>query len=623
MNPTYDVIVVGAGHAGCEAALACARMGLSTLCFALHLDSVAYLACNPAIGGTSKGHLVREIDALGGQMGLTTDQTLLQVHMLNTRKGPAVHSLRAQVDKQAYGNAMRRLLESQPHLELIQAEVARIRTQGDRVCGVESAYGLCYDAPCVVVASGVYLNSRIITGAFEAQTGPSGLLRSEQLGAALQSMGIPMRRFKTGTPPRVDRKSIDFSSMDVQRGDTPMTPFSFMTDPSHFDGFVQQPCYLTYTSQQTHEILRANLHRSPMFSGVIEGTGARYCPSIEDKVVRFADKPRHQLFIEPEGLYTDEMYVQGFSTSMPLDVQMQALHTIAGLEQARIVRPGYAIEYDCIDGRCLSLSLMHREIGGLFFAGQVVGSSGYEEAAAQGLLAGINAARYMRQEPPLILTRMQAYAGVLIDDLVTKGTPEPYRMMTARAEYRLLLRQDNADFRLTEAGYQVGLATRERYDRMCARRQRVDAAIAYLQQTRICAQTAQALHLCYDEVAGQPLSRVLTRPGVTAAQIAQADDTIASWEDDVRQQAEIALKYEGYIARQQREVDKQMKMETRPLPPDFDYAALKGLRIEARQKLAQQRPANLGQASRISGVSPADIAILSIFLTRQEQEGTP
>ena len=429
----FDVIVVGAGHAGCEAALASARMGLRTLCLTLQIDSVAYLACNPAVGGTSKGHLVREIDALGGQMGRTADQTLLQMRMLNLRKGPAVHSSRAQVDKQAYAQAMRHELESQPLLTLLQAEVSEVCVRSGRVCGVKTTYGLTYEAPAVVIAAGVYMNSRIITGEYVQQTGPAGLMRSSFLGEQLAFLDIPMRRFKTGTPPRVDGKTIDPEAMQIQRGDEPLHPFSFLTDATAYDGFEQDVCYLTYTNAQTHAILRANLSRSPMYGGVIEGTGARYCPSIEDKIVRFADKDRHQLFIEPEGRYTDERYIQGFSTSMPYDVQIEALHTIPGLTHARIVRPGYAIEYDCMDGRVCTLGLMVRHIPGLFLAEQVVGSSGYEEAAAQGLVAGINAARFVQQKDPLILTRMDGYIGVLIDDLVTKGTPEPYRMMTARA----------------------------------------------------------------------------------------------------------------------------------------------------------------------------------------------
>lgn len=616
---TYDVIVIGAGHAGCEAALACARTGLKTLCFTLSTDNVSYLACNPAVGGTSKGHLVREVDALGGQMGLVTDHTMLQVRMLNLRKGPAVHSLRAQVDKQRYGQAMRHVLETQENLDLMQAEAAELLVKNGRMVGVKSAFGQIAYAPAAVVCSGVYLNSRIIVGEFTAQTGPNGLIRSTHLRDSLKDLGIPVRRFKTGTPPRVDKRTIDFSKMRIQNGDDPMIPFSFLTDPKQFEGFVQEPCHLCYTTEQTHEILRNNLHRSPMYSGMIDATGVRYCPSIEDKIVKFADKNRHQLFIEPEGRYTDEMYVSGFSTSMPLDVQIQALKTIRGLEQARIVRPGYAIEYDCIDGRCLDLSMMHRDIAGLFFAGQIVGSSGYEEAAAQGIVAGLNASLYVRGEDPLVLTRMQAYAGVLVDDLVTKGTPEPYRMMTARAEYRLLLRQDNADFRLTQIGYRAGLATHERFERMSRRKQAVDDAIQYLGNTRLDREWLRALDLCDDRLRGQVLSQLLLRPEFNHERIAAVDAGFAAFDADVREQAEISVKYRGYIERQLREVAQQQRMEGRVLPECIDYPSITGLRLEARQKLMNQRPRNLGQASRISGVSPADIAVLSVYLSRLDR----
>ncbi len=617
---TYDVIVIGAGHAGCEAALACARTGLKTLCFALSADNIAYLACNPAVGGTSKGHLVREVDALGGQMGIVTDETLLQVRMLNLRKGPAVHSLRAQVDKQRYGQAMRRALETQDNLDLIQAEAAALIVQNGHVTGVQSAFGQVINAPAAVVCSGVYLNSRIIVGEYTANTGPNGLIRSTLLKNSLENLGVPLRRFKTGTPPRVDKRTIDFSKMQIQNGDVPMIPFSFLTNPKKFDGFVQEPCHLCYTTEQTHEILRNNLDRSPMYSGMIDGTGVRYCPSIEDKVVKFADKIRHQLFIEPEGRYTDEMYVSGFSTSMPLDVQMKALGTISGLEHARIVRPGYAIEYDCIDGRCLDLSLMHKDISGLFFAGQIVGSSGYEEAAAQGIVAGLNASLFVRGENPLVLTRMQAYAGVLIDDLVTKGTPEPYRMMTARAEYRLLLRQDNADFRLTGIGHLAGLATAERYDRMCERKRAVDKAIDHLNSVHLNRDMLCSLGPDDERLLGLSLSQLLLRPAFNQHNIADTDEAFAAFEKDVREQAEISIKYRGYIERQLREVAQQQKMEGRSLPDDIDYNNVTGLRLEARQKLLSQRPRNLGQASRISGVSPADIAVLSVYLSRRERE---
>ncbi len=616
----YDVIVIGAGHAGCEAALACARTGLQTLCFVLNTDSIAYLACNPAVGGTSKGHLVREVDALGGQMGLTTDETLLQMRMLNLRKGPAVHSLRAQVDKQRYAQKMRTVLENQENLVLVQAEAAELLLLGGKISGVRTAFGMDYYAPAVVICSGVYLNSRIIVGEYTAQTGPNGLIRSTLLKNSLEELGVPLRRFKTGTPPRVDKSTVDFSKMEIQSGDDPVIPFSFLTDPGAFDGLVQEPCHLCYTTEQTHEILRNSLHRSPMYSGMIDGTGARYCPSIEDKIVRFADKQRHQLFIEPEGLHTKEMYVQGFSTSMPFEVQAQALATIKGLEHARIVRAGYAIEYDCIDGKCLTLSMMHKDIPGLFFAGQIVGSSGYEEAAAQGILAGLNASLYVRGMEPIILTRMQAYIGVLADDLITKGTPEPYRMMTARAEYRLLLRQDNADFRLTELGYNAGLATKERLDRMQRRRQAVSDALSYLENTRVTASLCSALDSDDDSLRGQTLAQLLSRPEIEENIISDTDEVFAAYSKDVREQAQISIKYRGYIERQLREVEQQQKAEARQLPDDLDYALVSGLRIEARQKLQNSRPQNLGQAARISGVSPADIAVLSVYLTKRARE---
>lgn len=615
----FDVIVVGAGHAGCEAALASARMGQRTLLLTLQIDSVAYLACNPAIGGTSKGHLVREIDALGGQMGQTADQTLIQMRMLNLRKGPAVHSSRAQVDKQAYAQAMRQTLEAQPGLTLLQAEVSEVCVRNGRVYGVKTAHGLVYQAPAVVIAAGVYMNSRIITGEYVQQTGPAGLMRSSFLGEQLASLGIPMRRFKTGTPPRVDGKTIDADAMQIQRGDEPLRPFSFLTDARAYEGFEQDVCYLTYTNAHTHAILRANLDRSPMYGGMIEGTGARYCPSIEDKIVRFADKDRHQLFVEPEGRYTDERYIQGFSTSMPYDVQIEALHTIPGLTHARIVRPGYAIEYDCMDGRVCSLDLMVRDIPGLFFAGQVVGSSGYEEAAAQGLIAGINAARFVQQKEPLLLTRMDGYIGVLIDDLVTKGTPEPYRMMTARAEYRLLLRQDNADLRLTQYGYDIGLASEDRYQRMQAKQTGTASLLAFLRQAKVPADSAQALcEQTGDSLSGGPWAKWLLRANVDIELLASLEPQIAAFDPQVRQQAEIEIKYEGYLARQQREIDRQAHMEHRPLPADLDYTQITGLRIEAKQKLNTLKPSNLGQASRISGVSPADIAVLSVYLERKE-----
>ena len=623
MKTNYQAIVVGAGNAGCEAALALARTGIKTLCLTLHLDHMAYLPCNPAIGGTSKGHLVREVDALGGQMGLTTDKTLIQCRMLNTRKGPAVHSLRAQVDKQAYSSAMRYELEHEPNLDLLQAEGARVLLRNGKAAGIVSTHGEEFEADAVVITTGVYLNSCLYTGAWTSLSGPSGLQRATHLSQSLaEDCGLTLRRFKTGTPPRIDGKTMDVSKMQIQQGDTPLVPFSFLTPASKFDGFEQTPCYLTYTNEKTHEILRGSLDRSPMFGGVITGTGARYCPSIEDKVVRFADKPRHQLFIEPEGLYTTEKYVQGFSTSMPLDVQKQALATIPGLEQARIVRPGYAIEYDCIDGTALTLGLMSKQIPGLFLAGQVVGSSGYEEAAAQGLVAGLNASLYLRGEAPMHLDRADGYIGVLVDDLVTKGTPEPYRMMTARAEHRLLLRQDNADLRLTEKGYKAGLATKARYEKMLAKKEQSAKATEYLRQHNTTRETAKALCGITGEsfIPGTPLSKCLTRPGVDRTVMARLDETFAAFLPEAQQQAEIEVKYEGYLARQQREIERARQWESHVLPETLDYLSMPGLRTEARQKLQAQKPENLGQASRISGVSPADIAVLSILLEKQEKQ---
>ncbi len=623
MSIHYQAIVVGAGNAGCEAALALARTGQRTLLLTLHLDHMAYLPCNPAIGGTSKGHLVREVDAMGGQMGLTADQTLIQSRMLNLRKGPAVHSLRAQVDKQAYSSAMRNVLEHEPNLDLLQGEGAKVLLQNGKAAGIRTTHGEDFLADAVVITTGVYLNSCLYTGDWTSMSGPSGLQRATHLSDSLeQDCGLTLRRFKTGTPPRIDGKTMDVSKMQIQPGDDPIVPFSFLTPPEKFEGFEQTPCYLTYTNEKTHEILRANLDRSPMFGGVITGTGARYCPSIEDKVVRFSDKPRHQLFIEPEGLYTTEKYVQGFSTSMPLDVQKQGLATIPGLEHARIVRPGYAIEYDCIDGTTLTLGLMVRDIPGLFLAGQIVGSSGYEEAAAQGLIAGLNASLYLRGQSPLHLDRADGYIGVLIDDLVTKGTPEPYRMMTARAEYRLLLRQDNADLRLTERGYRAGLASQERYEKMLHKKEETQKALLYLRQTTLRKEQAEQLSKQIDQnvIPGTTLAKCLARPTVSKDLIAQMDAVFASYSLEAREQADIEVKYEGYLARQQREIDRARQWENHKLPADLDYLSMPGLRTEARQKLQAQQPENLGQASRISGVSPADIAVLSILLEKQEKQ---
>lgn len=616
---TYDAIVIGAGHAGCEAALALARLGAKTLCMGISLDAVAFMACNPAIGGTSKGHLVREVDALGGQMAITADECFLQSRMLNTRKGPAVHSLRTQQDKKVYSTAMKAVLENQENLTLKQAEAVRILTENGCVCGVETALGAQYTARAVVIASGVYLSSRTITGEYSINSGPSGLLRSEKLGESLREMGLPLRRFKTGTPPRIDAKTVNFAAMVPQYGDCPLVPMSFLSDADILSQKQQTPCYLTYTNAETHAIIKENLHRSPMYAGVIEGTGARYCPSIEDKIVRFAHRERHQLFIEPESLSTKELYVQGFSTSLPEDVQQRALNTVPGLEEARIVRAGYAIEYDCIDGRVLDLSLMAKDFPGLFFAGQVCGSSGYEEAAAQGIMAGINAARYLSGKKPVVLSRADAYIGVLIDDLVTKGTPEPYRMMTSRAEYRLLLRQDNADARLTPLGREIGLVTEQRYTRFVQKQMEVQRLLTYLDTQKASMELLEDLtaRTSVNYPVGLTLGELLLRAEVTYEDLRALDEVLAQSDFEAGYVAAVEVKYRGYIERQQREVEKFQRMEEKEIPVDLDYA---GLRIEARQKLAAQRPANIGQASRISGVSPADITVLMVYLTREERK---
>ncbi|WP_291954717.1 tRNA uridine-5-carboxymethylaminomethyl(34) synthesis enzyme MnmG [Mahella sp.] len=613
---TYDVIVVGAGHAGCEAALASARMGCRTLVLAINLDSIAMMACNPSIGGTSKGHLVREIDALGGQMGITTDKTTIQVRMLNTSKGPAVYSLRAQIDKKAYQAVMKQTLEQQDNLDVKQAEVVRLLVEEGAVRGVVTHTGAIYRAKAVILTTGVYLNGRVIIGEVSYSSGPNGMFPATHLSQDLLLLGIRLQRFKTGTPARVAGRSIDFSKMALQLGDEPPVPFSFMDDKLDVR---QVPCHLTYTNERTHEIIRRNLHRSPLFSGDIKGVGPRYCPSIEDKVVRFADKPSHQIFIEPEGLNTDEMYVQGMSSSLPEDVQIEMLRSIAGLEHVEVMRPAYAIEYDCIDPTQLKLSLELKHIRGLFTAGQINGSSGYEEAAAQGIMAGINAARMIQGRPPVILDRSQAYIGVLIDDLVTKGTAEPYRMMTSRAEYRLLLRQDNADMRLTPVGYDIGLVGADRYGRYLLKKDQVQSELERLKST-IIAPDAEVNELL-DKLSSQPVKTGITlydlikRPEISYAMLAPIDkgrppDLLPQ----AIEQVEINIKYEGYIARQRMQIERFKKMEDHKLPDDIDYATIKGLRIEARQKLDRIRPQSIGQASRISGVSPADISVLLIYL---------
>ncbi len=608
----YDLIVAGAGHAGCEAALACARMGLNTILLCLSPDSIAFMPCNPSIGGTSKGNLVREVDALGGQMGICADETYLQIKMLNTSKGPAVHCLRAQSDKLQYQLSMRRVLENTPNLTVRQGECARILFENGAVAGAQTYSGAVYRARAVILCTGVYLKSRIITGEVSENCGPNGLRRSDNLSGFLaEEMGLALQRFKTGTPARVDGRTLDYSQMQPQPGERVAHTFSFMTESQEREQYL---CYLTYTNEETHEIIRRNLHRSPMYAGMIEGTGARYCPSIEDKVVRFSDKKRHQLFIEPEGLYTNEMYLQGLSTSLPEDVQLEMIHTIPGLREAKMVRPGYAIEYDCLDPLCLSPSLMLKDFPGLFAAGQINGTSGYEEAAAQGIMAGINAALYIRGKEPFILSRSQAYIGVLIDDLVTKGTQEPYRMMTSRAEFRLSLRQDNADLRLTPLGYEVGLVTQERYDRMRERAGRIDEAKKGL-KGRCAPAAAQALSL--SEVSRFLSAGELLKRGISYGQLVEAGAAQPLNEADALT-LETDIKYEGYIKKQQAQIDEAARLEMRVLTEDIDYLSIKGLRLEGAQKLSKIRPRSLGQAARISGVSPADIAVLIVWLEKMQ-----
>lgn len=647
----YDVVVVGAGHAGCEAALACARLGLETIIFTVSIESVAMMPCNPNIGGSSKGHLVREIDALGGEMGKNIDKTFIQSKMLNQSKGPAVHSLRAQADKAEYVKEMRKTLQNTDHLTIRQAEVAEILncreldeflTKNDtenknsdqklnikckinnlnddsiqEVSAVRTVSGGLYRCRAVILCTGTYLKARCLTGEMITYTGPNGLSAANYLTDSLIAHGIKVRRFKTGTPARIDRRSIDFTKMEEQFGDEHVTPFSFTTDPKDVQ-IEQVSCWLTYTNEQTHEIIRNNLDRSPIYAGIIEGTGPRYCPSIEDKVVKFADKDRHQIFVEPEGLGTNEMYISGMSSSLPEDVQYQMYRTLPGLENAKIVRNAYAIEYDCIDANQLYASLEFKNFSGLFAGGQFNGSSGYEEAAAQGLIAGINAARKIMEKPPLILSRSQAYIGVLIDDLVTKKNREPYRMMTSRAEYRLLLRQDNADLRLTKIGYEVGLIPRDRYDWVCRKEQMIMEEIRRVKETRLGASAEiQDFLAAYGSIplnTGTSLAELIRRPELDYEKLQVIDVDRPDLPAEVCEQVNILIKYEGYIDRQIKQVEKFERMEKKRLPVPYDYKEISGLRLEAQQKLNEFQPLNIGQASRISGVTPADVAVLLVYL---------
>ncbi|MCI5804779.1 MAG: tRNA uridine-5-carboxymethylaminomethyl(34) synthesis enzyme MnmG [Clostridium sp.] len=632
IEETYDAIVVGAGHAGCEAALALARMGQETIIFTVSMDSVAMMPCNPNVGGSSKGHLVREIDALGGEMGKNIDLTYIQSKMLNRSKGPAVHSLRAQADKAEYTRRMRMTMENTDHLTLRQAEVAELifeDTDFKKIKGVRTKSGASYYAKCVVLCTGVYLNARCIYGDVVNHTGPNGLSAATYLSDSMTDAGIPLRRFKTGTPARIDKRSIDFSKMEEQFGDEKIVPFSF-TNTEEDIKRDQISCWLTYTNEQTHQIIRDNIDRSPLFSGAIEGTGPRYCPSIEDKVMKFADKDRHQVFVEPEGEFTNEMYIGGMSSSLPEDVQYAMYRSVPGLEHAKIVRNAYAIEYDCISALLLKPSLEFKEVEGLFSAGQMNGSSGYEEAAAQGLMAGINAARKLQGKEPVVLDRSQAYIGVLIDDLVTKETKEPYRMMTSRAEYRLLLRQDNADLRLTDIGHEIGLISEERYAHFCKKRELINQEVQRLNETMVGAnktiQNFLETHGSTTLKTAASLADLIKRPELSYEQIAPIDEErdsvyekdAAAWNgpfaSEIMEQINIELKYDGYIKRQKSQVEHFVKLEKKRIPQDIDYEDVHNLRKEARQKLNEVRPENIGQASRISGVSPADISVLMVYL---------
>lgn len=616
----YDVAVIGAGHAGCEAALACARLGFKTIIFAINLDTVANLPCNPNIGGTAKGHLVREIDALGGEMGKVADATFIQSRMLNLGKGPAVHSLRVQADRRAYQDYMKKVLENQENLDVKQAEITRIHTNDGKVSQVETNVGAVYNVKAAIVATGTFLRGRIIIGDVSYDGGPDGLFAATELSKSFKEMGIELMRFKTGTPARVNRRSIDFSKFEEQKGDDEIIPFSFETKEL---GENKAACYLSYTNEKTHEVIRKNMHRSPLYSGDIEGIGPRYCPSIEDKIVRFANKDRHQIFVEPMGLDTDEMYVQGMSTSLPEDVQLEMMRTIPGMENVHVMRTAYAIEYDCIPPTQLKQSLEFKAVENLYGAGQFNGSSGYEEAAAQGLIAGINAVRKIQGKEPIVLSRSQAYIGVLIDDLVTKGTSEPYRMMTSRAEHRLLLRQDNADLRLTPLGYEIGLISEERYERFLDMKEKIETEIKRLRKKVL--PPSKEVNAFLDKFGstnlktGIHMEDLLKRPEIKYATLAEVDEDFPNLPPTIANQVEINVKYEGYVARQANQAKQAEKLEKRLIPEDIDYLSIDGLRMEAKQKLNEIRPVSVGQASRISGVSPSDISVLLVYLKAHSQ----